>query len=256
VCPYCGASRSSVAKVLPPFSKSLRSINAPQAILYFCLVIFGLSLVVGFILPGSGFTFLRPSSGALNVMGVNLFAKDPSRWWTMVTGVFLHIGALHLAFNLYGLHVLGRYLEGPMKSSFLWVVFMISALVGAYVTATVGHNITAGASGGLFGWMGASLYHAFRTGGFNDPVFRSLLFWGGLSLLFGFTMGGRIDNFSHMGGLVTGLFLTSVWTAFSRYRVFDRVIQMVGLALFVLVVFSYVKQLPYLISVFKLIGSI
>ena len=183
-CPYCGASNSGAARFIPKLLGSLTNLHVAPTLLYFCGGIFLLSLLVALLVHGtSGLSAItRPSSTVLNIMGVNLYAQDPSRWWTMITGVFLHIGVLHLVFNLYGLYVLGRYLGDTFASSWMWVVFMVSALIGAFLTASLG-NVSAGASGGLFGWLGASIYSAYRSGGLQDPAFRSLLLWGGISLL-------------------------------------------------------------------------
>ncbi len=251
-CPYCGAKNSGATRWLSSAFGSVSGLQTAQMLLYFCAGIFALSLLVGLLLHGAGGlqSIMRPSSSLLNVMGVNIFARDPSRWWTMVTGVFLHIGILHLAFNLYGLHVLGRYLSHTFSSSWMWVVFMISALVGAFLTASLG-NVSAGASGGLFGWLGASVYVAFRSGGMQDPVFRSLLVWGGISLLLGFSMGGRIDNTSHVAGLISGLFLASVWSAFGPRRGFGKTVQLVGVGLVALVVLSYALQARIIFLVFR-----
>lgn len=246
VCPYCGAKNTGAARALPKLLSTLSGGSTPQLLLYFCVFMFALTVLAGITLHGNLQALTSPSGTLMRYMGMNIFGHSPAHWWSMVTGVFLHVGLLHLGFNLYGLFILGRFLEGQLSGSLLWVVFMLSALAGAFVTASFG-NASAGASGGLFGWMGAALYVAFKTGGTRDPAFRSLIFWAGFSLLLGFSMSARIDNHSHVVGLIAGLFLTSVWSAFGAHRVFQKAIQVAAVMLLLLVIFSHIKQLPFIL---------
>ena len=65
-------------------------------------------------------------------------------------------------------------------------------------------------------------------------------------------MGGRIDNTSHVAGLISGLFLTSVWSAFGNHKIFQQLIKGLAALLVVLVLVGYAFQMPYWISVFLL----
>ncbi|WP_052728316.1 rhomboid family intramembrane serine protease [Domibacillus tundrae] len=131
-------------------------------------------------------------------------------WWRFVTPMFLHIGLLHLLMNSLALYYLGIAVEqiyGRLR--FLWI-YLFSGFTGSLLSFLLTPNLSAGASGAIFGLFGALLYFGvtkpklfFRTMGMN------VLGVIGINLVFGFTIPG-IDNAGHIGGLIGGFLATGI----------------------------------------------
>lgn len=229
-CPYCGASYQKPVARAQSFSRKwggASRFTTAQLLIRFCVLMFILTLLLGTYALGVSNGLLgglfNPDSRVLGMMGTNVFFADKSRWWTVVTGVFLHAGILHIGFNMYGLHVMGQLLETMMGKKSFWIIFFLSAVGGGLVTAHMG-NASVGASNGIFGVMAAATVIAFFLGdGIHDPIFRSLMFWGGVSLALGFAPGSRFDNWGHIGGLFTGVFLGYFWVKAHRLRVYPAI---------------------------------
>lgn len=144
------------------------------------------------------------------------------QWWRLLSSTFLHGGFLHLANNMASLWLLGSLLEPPVGTGRLAVLYVAAGLSGslaslAWHPATVG----VGASGAIFGLMGAALVLAWRQAlpeSLRGLVFLLAVISGGISLLFGFLMPG-IDNAAHLGGLLAGAFLGLLFSPAVRRRI-------------------------------------
>jgi rhomboid protease GluP len=161
------------------------------------------------------FHFLEPSNKALAFLGSSgawpVFASGS--WWTIITAPFLHGSLFHIGFNLGWVN----YLAEPMNRYFgfakTFIIFMLSGIFGALASSLAGHYLTGflqgshytvGASGAVFGMMGALMAVANQTG--SKQLFNSFSQYILLGLVFGFFM-PRTDNWGHLGGLVTGYLL-------------------------------------------------
>ncbi len=134
--------------------------------------------------------------------------------WRLLTATFLHADLMHLAMNMWALHVLGGVTERLFGVRSFAVIYLASALGGS--VASLGFTLaenpnlpTVGASGAIFGLMGALLGFALsRRGSVPPQLYRSLtrdsLFFIGLNVLIGFSI-SFIDNAAHLGGLAAGL---------------------------------------------------
>ena len=129
--------------------------------------------------------------------------------WRLVTTVFLHGGSMHIVLNGVALLALGRMCEavyGPIR--FLWL-FLAAGVCGATLSWVGGNAVSVGASGGIFGLMGAAIVFGWRYKNqlpkeAGDFFRRSLLPWVGLNLVIGVIV-PFIDNLGHIGGLVGGV---------------------------------------------------
>ena len=128
--------------------------------------------------------------------------------WRIVAAMFLHGSWLHIALNGYALYLLGRNVEafyGPWK---LFAIFLGSGVIGGIASAVLSDAISVGASGGIFGLLGASLVFAFRYRGVLPPrvtmiMGTMLLPWVAINLALGFLV-PRIDMNAHLGGMAGG----------------------------------------------------
>jgi len=141
-------------------------------------------------------------------------AVAAGQWWRLVTSLFLHIGLVHLAVNGWALYQLGTLFEIWLGSVRLAVVFFAAGIAGSLTslvfTLAATDGISAGASGAIFGILGALIsFLALRRGSLR-PEAKSLLFqlllWAAINVYLGFTV-AVIDNAAHLGGFAAGLVL-------------------------------------------------
>lgn len=127
-------------------------------------------------------------------------------WWRLVTSGFLHYGPVHLAMNMIALYVLGRDLEpvfGRLRFSAVYLVSMLGGGVAVYLFGGV-NTLVAGASGAVYGLMGAMLVAVLRLK-LNPGSALGVI---GLNLVLSFTLPG-ISLLGHLGGLVIGAAVTA-----------------------------------------------
>jgi membrane associated rhomboid family serine protease len=133
---------------------------------------------------------------------------DAGQWWRLFSHGFLHAGVVHLLSNLWGFVLYGPTLEHVLGSSRFLLVYTLSVLGGA-LASRYGHAevLSVGASGGLFGLMGALLVLAWR-GGPLLPTFqrRSVKHFVTYLLVVNLfaSLKPGVDLLAHLGGGVTG----------------------------------------------------
>ena len=192
---------------------AIKKVKSERAILlsgkpFFTYVFIAIQLAVFFWLQvhgGSTNTSTLIKYGAK----VNQLIVD-GEWWRFITPVFLHIGFVHLAMNTLALYFLGIEVERIYGSIRFLVIYLFSGVIGFVASFIFSANLSAGASGAIFGCFGALLYFGviypklfFRTMGVN------LLVVLGINLMIGFSASG-IDNAGHLGGLVGGFLAAGV----------------------------------------------
>jgi rhomboid protease GluP len=132
------------------------------------------------------------------------------QWWRFITPVFLHIGFLHLAMNSLALYYLGISVEkifGNIRFLFIYLFAGITGFIASFLFST---NLSAGASGAIFGCFGALLYFgAVMPRLFSRTMGRNVIFVLILNLAFGFSSTG-IDNAGHIGGLIGGFLAAGI----------------------------------------------
>ena len=144
------------------------------------------------------------------------YLMNGERYYTLITSMFLHFGFSHLMNNMVMLLVIGYSLEPEIGKIRFLFIYLGSGLMGNLVSAWFdvsqgSYAVSAGASGAIFGIVGALLYVAIRNHGrVGEISTRGLVLMAGLSLYYGFTAQG-VDNAAHIGGLISG-FLLAVLT--------------------------------------------
>ncbi len=130
------------------------------------------------------------------------------QWWRLVAAMFLHIGMIHLAVNGYALYQLGHLFESLVGSGRFLAVYFGAGVAGSIASVIFTRGVSAGASGAIFGLLGALLGFLLKRRDRLTPAARSLLaqlgFWAVINIFLGFTV-PQIDNAAHLGGLAVGL---------------------------------------------------
>lgn len=131
-------------------------------------------------------------------------------WWRFFSPMILHIGFIHLLMNTFALYYLGTEVERLYGKMRFLLIYVFAGFLGSLASFVFNTNISAGASGAIFGCFGALLFFGtaypslfFRTMGPN--VIGIII----INLALGFMIPG-IDNSGHIGGLVGGFLAASI----------------------------------------------
>ena len=156
-------------------------------------------------------------------------------WWRLITAMFLHIGIVHLVWNIWAGFSWAAPFERLMGSYRFLLVYLLSGLAGS-AASVIGHDaVSAGASGALFGVVGGVLVVHRKTLGSWSALWaqkdiRNNLLMMAAWLVLGPFMG--FDSFAHGGGLVAGAALT--WTMLPlRKGNFGAAIAAIGLLVWI-----------------------
>jgi membrane associated rhomboid family serine protease/Tfp pilus assembly protein PilF len=177
-----------------------------QAFVGICAAVF---VAMGAATGGASVT--EPTTRQLIEWGANSAQLTlAGQWWRLVTSMFLHIGVMHIFFNMWCLWDLGAMCESLYGRWTYAACYMITG-VAASLTSAWWHpiGVSAGASGAISGIVGA-LIASYYLGEFSLPRaaisahLRSLVMFVGYNFLYGAIV-GRVDNAAHIGGLLAGL---------------------------------------------------
>jgi len=166
----------------------------------------------GFCLSAADPTSWYPDAGAA------LCATMPDGWWhpgvgsgaywQVLTSAFAHIEFMHLALNMLAVWFLGPTLESALGRTRFLAVYLLSALTASAVVLWLSPqaSTTLGASGAVFGLIGALLVLAYKVRG----DVRTVLLWLGINVVYTFFGPGSISWQGHLGGLAGGLVAAAV----------------------------------------------
>jgi rhomboid protease GluP len=150
----------------------------------------------------------------------NLMIFLGHEYWRLLTAIFLHGGIVHLLMNGFSLYVVGPDTERVYGTLRFVGVYLLSGLAGSVLSYTFSPNPSVGASGAIFGLVGALIVFFYTTrqilGEFGRAQLQGLGAILLINLVFGFTTPG-IDNLGHIGGLIGGLI--AGWLLVPRYVV-------------------------------------
>ncbi len=140
------------------------------------------------------------------------FIMQYHEYYRLFTSMFLHFGITHLLNNMVLLGALGWNLEVEIGRIRFLIIYLVSGVGGNILSLyhdiyTSDPAVSAGASGAIFGIMGALLYVVIANRGRLGRLSgRGMAVMVALSLYFGFTSSG-VDNYAHIGGLICGFLL-------------------------------------------------
>ena len=192
-CPECSRDRTPV--------RTLRSLEREPTLTYSLI---GVNVLVAIAVFVSGASAISFGGGSLlDALAVSQVSIAQGEVWRLVTAGFVHAGMLHLAFNMFALYVLGGLLEPAIGKLRFALIYFVSLLAGSFgaLLLTAPTVPTVGASGAVFGMMGAAIV-VMRKRGIN-PMESGLGLWLGLNLAITFLIPG-ISIGGHIGGLIGG----------------------------------------------------
>jgi membrane associated rhomboid family serine protease len=163
------------------------------------------------------------TGGGVNGTGSTIYLKgvlfgpllEQGEWWRLVTAAFLHYGPIHLLLNMVALYWFGSLLEERIGSGRYLLLYLVSGIAGsagALLWSSGFLTPTVGASGAIFGILGAGLVLERQ----RDYVFGgSALGVIVINFVFTFSISG-ISKGGHIGGLVGGIICALGLTRFGR----------------------------------------
>ena len=150
----------------------------------------------------------------------------------LLTSAFLHIGVIHLLVNMYSLYVIGSQVENYIGKWKFLLIYFVSAISGNLLSVVFNTGISAGASGAIFGLLGALLYFGLHYRLFlGNVLVTQIIPVIILNLFIGFTIPG-IDNSAHIGGLVGGYLATMALGLKGKSAKQDRINGLIVLILY------------------------
>jgi membrane associated rhomboid family serine protease len=133
-------------------------------------------------------------------------ALQAGQWWRLIAPIFIHAGAIHLLVNMYSLFAIGPAVERFFGRARLLAVYLLSGVAGVILSLAFNPAPSVGASGAIFGLLGALtaflLEHRTVFGPGATAQLRQIGFLLVLNLVISLTPG--IDAWGHLGGLIAG----------------------------------------------------
>ena len=208
VCLECGRRHPGLWGFAGPLRALFRVGSFTDIVTAVCVVLFVVSLLLdprGVLEPRGLFGIFSPADQALFGLGAaGAIPWRVGRWWTLFTGIYLHGGLLHILFNVLWIRQLGPAVEQLYGPARLVVIFTVSGALGFVVSNGFGVPLTIGASGAIFGLLGAIVAFGRKRGGtFGALVLRQYGQWALVLFIFGFFMAG-VNNWAHAGGFAGG----------------------------------------------------
>ena len=145
-------------------------------------------------------------------------------YYRLFTGMLLHGSIFHLGLNCYALYIVGSQIESFLGKIKYIIIYIFSGLTAALLSITLnGNHSSIGASGAIFGLMGAMLYFGYYYRVYLGNVVKTqLLPIVMLNLIIGFMSTG-IDNYAHIGGLIGGIVITIALGVKNKTSNFEKV---------------------------------
>lgn len=199
ICPECmREQRASAPRTKPVALTRFRTIaRGGGPIVTYSIIGITFAVFLLQLIPGLGITNELLYAGGYSAPG----SFEP---WRMLTTMLVHSTGLifHVLLNMYTLWIFGQLLEGLLGRSRFLALYLISGLGGSIGVLWLSSPFTpvVGASGAIFGLMGAFLVIQRRLGGQTTQ----LLVLVGINLVIGFLPGVNIAWQAHLGGLIVG----------------------------------------------------
>jgi len=152
------------------------------------------------------FQQLLDINSVVHTLALNKDVMATGEAWQLLTSMVVHDGITHIAFNGYALFVLGRIVETISNRANVSLVFLLSGIGGGCLSFLFLPIPSLGASGGVIGLVGYLTVYGYRRRQIiSDSLLKNMLLNIGLIAVVGVFIFPGIDNWGHLGGLLTGI---------------------------------------------------
>jgi rhomboid protease GluP len=213
-CDQCGAVQDRAAKVCSSCGAKLATrtfqvlrrlgIIAPEALSLSTVLALVIMTAYARVWVAQGGGFHAPPGALLLDFGADWHVGYGGDYWRLLTAAFLHMGFWHIGFNLIAIASVGPQVEQIWGRLAMLFLFVVTAVVGFVVSDAMQPNVlTAGASGGVCGLIGAAAGYGQRLGTARGRTIRNdMVKWFAYTIVFGFAV--NANNWAHLGGAAAG----------------------------------------------------
>jgi rhomboid protease GluP len=199
------------ADVLNPVKAFHRSLRTSSPSIFVTWVVLALNILVFLAMLVAGLSLTHPTTASLIQWGADFGPRTTAgEWWRLLTSMFLHIGVIHIVFNMFALMQIGPLIERLLGKIGFGLVYLVAGLAGS-LTSLASHPylVSAGASGAIFGLYGAFLgFLALQRNVLPPdvlaPLMKGAMVFIGYNVIYGLSS-PNTDMAAHVGGLAGGL---------------------------------------------------
>lgn len=132
-------------------------------------------------------------------------------WFRIISSMFLHIGLIHFIMNAWALNILGKQVENFYGHAKTLMIFLYSGVIGNLLSVILMNEqtISAGASGAIFGIMGALLYFAMNQRTYMGEALKNEILPVIIVNLFATFLIPGINMYAHVGGFIGGILIST-----------------------------------------------
>lgn len=172
--------------------------------------------------------YLGGSKNALTLLNLGANSKElvlqKNQYYRLITSMYLHAGLMHLFFNCYVLYSFGNFLFSILGNKNFLLVFFISGICGSLASVFLSKaSISVGASGAIWGFLGATLALSVFPSYYIADYYRNILLKTtgiNIAINLGISLLPMIDIWAHLGGGISGFILT--WFIISEPKSYFR----------------------------------
>lgn len=207
---YSNDNSSNIGILLQEFMNDMESVNKKNRYLVtWSIILLNLVMyVISSMLSGNPFVM---DTNVLNILGAkNNELIMAGQYYRFITCMFLHGNLIHIASNMYSLYCVGYMVEEVYGRAKYIFIYFLSGVISSYVSFLFSDAISVGASGAIFGVLGAALVFSFRyKNRIGKALFINIIAVTALNVFIGLSM-TNIDNFAHVGGLISGIIISAI----------------------------------------------
>ncbi len=207
-CTKCGAKVSGLARTLHAAGLSIPAFVPTSALLGLAIIAAHVRMMIGW--PGEGlWTWKREALIAHGgLWGPAIFE---GQWWRLGTYMFIHLGVLHLFFNIAALSQIGPSIESVFGRARMVLFFALTGVLAGLASILVMPlTPSAGASGAIMGLIGVAAAWGHRQGTASGREVRNqMLKWAAYTMLFGLMF--RANHVAHAAGFASGALLGAMF---------------------------------------------
>ncbi|MDE3191313.1 MAG: rhomboid family intramembrane serine protease [Acidobacteriota bacterium] len=224
-----GAARRAGIKA-PTIARAQRQLTRGVAPVTRALIALNVAVYLIGAVQGAGID--NPGGSLYQKLWLDAYDVHNGGWWRLITAAFLHANIIHIAFNMFALWAIGTPVEHYLGRSRFIGLYLVSGLAGSAGALLQAPDIvTVGASGAIFGILGAMLILEWQLTG---SLAGQAMTWIVINLVFSFTFAG-ISWGGHIGGLVGGILVTLAYARWGRGHAAYGRVGLVGAAGLILV---------------------
>lgn len=189
--------------------------------------------------------------GQINLVdygGLVHFNVVHGEWYRLLTSMFIHANFTHLMMNVFSLIIFGKLIEGALGSIKMFTIYFISGLFAGIVSLSIDtQSISIGASGAIFGLIGAFIVYLFTRKNINKQfVLQTFIGIVIISLLALFI--NNVNHFAHLGGFVGGailMFIMYKWMEHDKFKLYYIIAFIVIIIILIVIIFNRQQHYIY-----------